>query len=257
MLHTLAFGGAKTDSTPNEAAPGVVDPGWTLNAQNRYISPMKLKVVAGVAMNDAITACRINAPSLRNLGLPELYPTTVSNVPAVSPAIAYWGANGPEIQPTEAFGLDSSDGVATVKRIHAGLWVRNSFEPVPAGKRFTITGTSAQTLLLDAWTTNTITLSQELPFGTYGVIGLGIVCATCYLGRLVFPGNTYWRPGCTAVATYGQFDQRDLWRNGAQGLLGTFVSTQPPQLDLIGNTAGAQTATVFLDLVAVNVPGSM
>lgn len=257
MFHCLAFGGAKTDSTANEAAPGVVDPGWTLNAQNRYISPQKLKAFASTVMNDTITAARINAPSLRNLGLPEIYPTTVSNAPASSPAIAYWGANGPEIQATEAFGIDTSNGASTVDRVHAGLWVRDKFDPVPAGKRFTITGTSTQTLLLDAWTTGTITLSQELPYGTFAVIGMAVQCAAAYLARLVFPGLTSWRPGCTVVTTYGQFDQRDLWRNGLQGQWGQFISTQPPQLDIIGNTAGAQTAAVFLDLVAVNVPGSM
>lgn len=257
MFHLLAFGGNKTDSTANEAAPGVVDPGWTLNAQNRYISPQKLKAFAATAMNDTISACRINAPSLRNLGLPEIYPTTVSNVPAASPAVAYWGNNGPEIQATESFGLDSSNGASTIDKIHAGLWVRDKVDPNPPGKRFTITGTSAQTLLLDAWTTGTITLSQELPYGTYAVIGMAVVCATTYLARLVFPGLTAWRPGVPVVATYGQFDQRELFRNGNQGQFGQFISTQPPQLDLIGNTAGAQTATVFLDLVAVNVPGSM
>jgi hypothetical protein len=257
MFHLLAFGGAKTDSTANEAVPGVVDAGWSLNAQNRYIAPQKLKVLAATIMNDTISAARINAPSLRNLGLPEIYPTTVSDVPAASPAIAYWDTYGPEIQATESFGIDASNGASTVDRAHAGLWLRDKIDPVPAGKRFTITATSAQTLLLDAWTTGTLTLSQEIPYGTYAVIGMAVKCATCYLARLVFPGLTAWRPGCTVVATYGQFDQRDLWRNGNQGQWGQFMSTQPPQLDLIGNAAGAQTATVFLDLVAVNVPGSM
>jgi hypothetical protein len=257
MFHLLAFGGAKTDSTANEAAPGVVDPGWTLNAQNRYISPQKLKVLAATIMNDTISAARINAPSLRNLGLPEIYPVTPTDIPSASPAIAYWGANGPEIQATEAFGVDSSNGVSTIDRVHCGLWLRDKFDPVPAGKKFTITGTSAQTLLLDAWTTGTITLSQEIPYGTYAVIGMAVKCTACYLARLVFPGLTSWRPGCTVVPTYGQFDQRDLWRNGNQGQYGQFISTQPPQLDLIGSTAGAQTAIVILDLVAVNVPGSM
>ena len=257
MFHTLAFGGNKTDSVANEVAPGVVDQGWTLNAQNRYISPKKLKVFASTVMNDTISAARINAPSLRNLGLPEIYPTTVSNVPAASPAIAYWGANGPEIQATESFGIDTSNGASTVDKVHAGLWVRDTFDPVPAGKRFTITATAAITGLLDNWAAGTLTLSQEIPYGTYSVIGMGCVCATTYLARLVFPGLTSWRPGCTVVATYGQFDQRDLWRNGLQGQWGQFVSTQPPQLEIIGNAAGAVTATVFLDLVAVNVPGSM
>jgi hypothetical protein len=257
MFHLLAFGGAKTDSTANQAAPGVVDAGWTLNAQNRYIAPQKVRAFAATVMNDTISAARINAPSLRNLGLPEIYPTTVSNVPAASPAIAYWGNNGPEIQSTEAFGLDTSNGASTIDFVHAGLWVRDKIDPVPPGKRFTITGTSAVTLVQDQWATGNLTLSQELPYGTYAVIGMACQCATSYLARLIFPGLTAWRPGCPVVATYGQFDQRELFRAGNQGQFGQFISTQPPQVDVIGNAAGAQTATLFLDLVAVNVPGSM
>jgi len=257
MFHLLAFGGNKTDSTANEIAPGVIDQGWTLNAQNRYIAQKKVKAFAATVMNDTITAARINAPSLRNLGLPEIYPTTVSNAPAASPAIAYWGANGPEIQATESFGLDTSNGASTVDKIHAGLWVRDTFDPIPAGKRFTITGIATITLLLDNWAAGTITLNQELPYGTYAVIGMACQCAASYLARLIFPGNSWWRPGCPVVTTYGQFDQRELFRNGLQGQFGQFQSTQPPQLEVIGNAAGAQTAEVFLDLVAVNVPGSM
>lgn len=257
MMHLLAFGGAKTDSVANEAAPGVVDPGWTLNAQNRYIAPKKLKCVWSTVLNDTLTAARINAPSLRNLGLPEIYPGTVSDDPAASPALAIWREFGPEIQATEGFGIDTSNGASTIDRVHAGLQVRDSFNPVPAGKRFTITGTSTQTLLLDEWTTGTITLNQELPYGTYSVAGMACVCNDAYLARLVFPGNTYWRPGCPVVFTYGQFDPVQLCRNGNLGEMGQFISTQPPQLELIGNAAGAETATVYLDLVAVNVPGSM
>lgn len=257
MFHLLAFAGVKTDSTANEAAPGVVDAGWNLNAQNRFISPQKLKVVAGSVMNDTITAARINAPSMRNIGLPEIYPTTVSDDPATSPAIAFWGENGPEIQQGEAFGVDTSNGASTVDRVHAGLVVRGSFDQVPAGKRTTITGTSAQTLLLDGWTTNTITLTQDLPYGTYAVIGAHVVCNDAWAFRLVFSGVQNWRPGGFATMTYGQFDQRELFRAGKMGQWGQFITTNPPQLDLIGNAAGAETATVFLDLVAVNVPGVM
>jgi hypothetical protein len=82
------------------------------------------------------------------------------------------------------------------------------------------------------------------------------VCNDAYLTRLVFPGNTFWRPGCANGMAYSNVDFRQLFRNGFLGLWGTFISTQPPQLEIIGNAAGAETATVYLDLVAISVPGS-
>jgi len=257
MFHFLAFGGLKTDSTADEAAPGVVDQGWNLNAQSRYIMPKKMKVFAAGAMNDTITRARINAPSLRNLGLPEIYPATVSDDPAALPLVAYYGVNGPELQATEAVGIDTSNGASTVDRVHAWLALRERIYPIPSGKRFTIVGTSAQTLILDAWTAGTITLGQDLPFGTFSVIGMSCVCNDAWGARLIFPGYTSWRPGIPNTMAYAGIDAMQLFRNGAQGEWGQFVSTQPPQLELIGNAAGAETATVFLDLVATSVPGSM
>jgi hypothetical protein len=257
MFHFLAFGGLKTDSTLNEAAPGVVDQGWTLNAQNRYIFPSRMKVFAAGAMNDTITRARINAPSLRNTGLPEIYPTTVSDDPAALPLVAYFDQDGPEVQATEAVGIDTSNGASTVDRIHAWMCVRERKFPLPSGRRLTIVGTSTQTLLLDAWTAGTITLDQDLPFGTYAVIGMACVCNDAWGARLVFPGYTNWRPGIPNAMAYAGQDVGQLFRSGRQGMWGQFVSTQPPQLELIGNAAGAETATVFLDLVAVSVPTVM
>lgn len=256
MFHLLGFGGAKTDSTANQAAPGMVDQGWTLNAQNRYIMPKRMKAFAATVMNDTLTGARLNAPSLRNLGLPEVYPGTVSNAPATQPLVCFWGDNGPEIQSTEAFGLDTSNGASTIDFVHAGVWVRERIAPVPPGKRFTISSTATLTLVQDAWVAQTITLSQDLPFGTYSVIGMSCQCTAAYLARLIFPGYTNWRPGCPVAAIYSSIDFMQLFRAGKQGELGQFVSTSPPQIEIAGTTAGAQTATVFLDLVAVNVPGS-
>lgn len=255
MFHLLAFAGAKTDSTANEAAPGVVDPGWTLNAQNRYILPAKMRVFASIAMNDTITRARINAPSLRNLGLPELFPNTVSDDPAAIPLVNYWDDQGPELQPTEAVGIDTSNGASTVDRVHAALWLRSRKLPLPSGKRSTVVGTSTQTLLLDAWTTGTITFDQDLPQGLYAVIGLAVVCNDAWAARLVFPGQQTMRPGCAVAMAYAGVDTVQYFRSGRQGEWGRFINTQPPQLDLIGNSAGAETATIFMDIVAVDVPG--
>lgn len=250
-FHFAAFGGTKTDSTANENAPAVIDNGLTTSANNRYISPARMEVFAAGAMNDTITRARITAPSLRNEGLPEIYPVTVSDDPATNPQYADWDHNCPVIQLNEEFGIESSNGASTVDRIHAWLAFRERMMPVPPGKKMTIVGTSAQTLLLDAWTLGGITLDQVLPFGRYAVIGMHCTCNDAWGARLVFPRGGSYRPGAPVAMAVGGYDVNGLFRAGRLGEWGRFESVAQPQLELIGNAAGAETATCILDLVSL------
>ena len=249
MFHLAAFGGAKTDSTANENVPAVTDNGLNTSSNSRYFAPENVTVFAATIMNDAITRARITAPSLRNEGLPEIYPVTVSDDPATNPVVAYWGDNGPRIRKDEEFGVECSNGASTVDRAHAALFFRAQRKPVPPGKRLTIVGTSAQTLLLDAWTLGGITLDQTLPVGNYAVIGMHVTCNDAWCARLVFPRASTLRPGCPVAMGIGGYEPRGLFRCGEQGEWGRFSHNAQPLLELIGNSAGAETATIYLDLV--------
>lgn len=255
MFHLCAFGGVKTDSTANENVPAVIDNGLTTSSNNRYIVPENVKVFAASIMNDTISRARITAPSLRNEGLPEIFPVTVSDDPAAAPLVAYWGEEGPQLRKDEEFGVECSNGASTIDRAHALVCIRSMRKPLPPGKRMTVVGTSTQTLLLDAWTLGGITLDQTLPVGMYAVIGMAVVCNDAWAARLVFPRGGSLRPGCPVGMAVGQIDTRQLFRNGNLGEWGRFSHNAQPQLELIGNAAGAETATVILDLVQLEGGG--
>ena len=69
------------------------------------------------------------------------------------------------------------------------------------------------------------------------------------MSRLAFPNNLAWRPGFPVGETIAIIDPRQTFRAGQFGLLGTFDQTAPPQLEVLGGTAGAETPAVILDLV--------
>lgn len=252
FFHLSAFAGAKTDSTANENAPAVQDDVFTISANNRFIVPDDLRAFYASVMNDTASRARLTAPSLRNEGLPEIHPLTVSDDPATNPIGSYWGENGPMVKRNEEVGLESSNGASTVDRVHAFVCWRSRLMGIPAGKRMTIVGTSTQTLVLDSWTTGGITLDQVLPVGRYGVIGMHVACNDAYAARLLFPRGGTFRPGCPVAMTVGGFEHWGVFRSGRLGLWGTFDQVAQPQLQLIGNAAGAETATVFLDLVKLS-----
>ena len=255
MFHLAAFGGAKTDSTANQNVPATAtEQALSVSANNRYISPMKVKVFCAFAQNDTISSARINAPSLRNLGLPEIYPVNPAAAVAITSPLDYRGDDGVEIQATEEFGVDVSNGASTVDFAEAGLWFRGTIDSIPPGKRFTIVATANITGVRDAWVNGVLTFGQVLPFGTYGVIGMSAVGTAVVFSRLVFPFASYWRPGVLATPTYGNIEPLQAFRHGKLGLWGTFVSTAQPSLEIFNSTAGATAMTVILDLVAINVP---
>lgn len=252
MFHLAAFAGANTDSTNNENVPAVSDQGLTTSGNSRYLSPADLMVIAAFAENDAIARARITAPSLRNTGLPEIYPLHVVAETTGDLKYAFWGQNGPRLKRNEEFGVEASCGVSTVNVTFAALWLMERMDPVPAGKRMTIVGTSAQTLVANAWTLGGITLDQVLPTGRYAVIGMHCTCNDAIFARLQFPRGGQWRPGVAVTNSVGGYDPQGIFRAGRLGDWGQFDSVAGPQLELLGGTAGAETATVILDLVQVS-----
>lgn len=250
-FHTACFEAAKTDSTANENVTASPDPAFTVNANGLYIAPMDMEVFAAKAMNDTITRARITSPSLRLLGLPEIFPLSQSATPTVANATCLFGDATPMIRQNDEFGVEVSNGASTVDTAFAALWLRRQRRPVPAGKRFTIRATSANTLVANAWTLGTLTLDQTPPVGDYAVIGMSCTCNDAFAARLVFPANTNFRPGVPCYYAITTFDLNDPFRGGKLGEWGRFHSVNIPQLEVFGVAAGAETPAVILDLVAL------
>lgn len=250
MLHTFGYAGAVVVSTNNQALAAPSDSSMTRTANgNQYLSPADWLVVMGWAMNDLITRARINYPSYRDVGLPEISPVLATSTMTPSFGVSRWGQFGPRIRKTEELGMDISCGVSITLVGFGGLSVMDRFDAVPGGRKFTVRGTAPVTLVANQYALGTLTLDQTLPFGRYGVIGLTIACTNGFLGRLVFPSTPQYRPGCPVTNTAFVIEFEQSVRQGEMGLLGIFDQTAPPQVEILGITAGAQTAAIILDLV--------
>ena len=84
MFHLAAFSGAKTDSTANEAIPRVADGALSVSGSNNYLAPEHLSIFAALVYHDAVLRARIVAPSLRNEGLPEIFPVNATAEPSAN-----------------------------------------------------------------------------------------------------------------------------------------------------------------------------
>lgn len=229
----------------------VIDQALTPAQSQGYQFPKNYRALAACVMGTGITAARINAPSLRNLVLPEIYPAIVAATVPTRPSIIDYRGQGPIVLANESVAVEASHTGAGPDVASAALFVTERFVPAPGGPIFTAVGAFTNTLIANTWTAATLTFNQTLPAGQYAVVGLNVTCNDAFVHRLIFPGQNQFRPGCVGNLSYGNLIQPNIFQNGGLGLYGTFFNTAQPQLETYGLVAGAETGAAYLDLIKI------
>lgn len=251
-MYTLVAGyGNVTNGAVYAAIPGVLDQSMTMDANNRFAVPGNWQIVAAYGMGINGTAMRINAPSLRSLIPPEIYPINAAAVVPTLDGPLIWGSRGPRLATAEYVAVEGSRGGAGPLPMSWALWMGPDMTPANVGPTFTIIATAAITLIAGSWVLGTLVFSQVLPAGRYQVVGMGVVGPTSAYARLVFPGLAQFRPGVLVQTTYGDKPWTQDFRMGNMGSMGEFPHNSPPSLEVLGLTAGAQTITAYLDVIKI------
>ncbi len=251
-MHTVAvFTDSFSGTLTYDPMSVVVDQSLTPAQSQGYQFPKNYRVLAACVMGTGLTAARINAPSLRNLVLPEIYPAIVAATVPTRPSIIDYRQQGPIVLANEAVVVEGSHTGAGPDVATAALFVTDRFTPAPGGPIFTAVGAFTNTLIANTWTLSTLTFNQTLPAGLYAVVGLNVTCGDAFAARLVFPGQNQWRPGCIVNLAYGNVIQPPIFGNGYLGKYGEFYNTAQPQIEIFGLVAGAETGAAYLDLIKI------
>lgn len=228
-----------------------VDQSLTVSANNKYIFPLRFKVWQAAVMGNFVTAARLDAPSLRSLVLPQIYPVIVAAAPPDQPPVTWLGEYGPTLQVNEEVTIDVSHAGAGADDVFGAMFLSDQPSAAPGGPGYTLLGTATIVHVKGAWVLGALVLDQTLPSGRYAVVGFDAVSANAFLCRLVFPGLSQWRPGVVANAVYGRRSWADRNRFGRMGAWGEFMNTAQPQVEVFGHTAGSTAVTVLIDVVKV------
>lgn len=252
MKSLMALQASLAGTLTNSALAAVTDQLFsTISAGNRYILNRAMKVWAAAIGSTGLTNARISAPSLRGLFLPNIYPANVGLVNVTRPFVHWYGDDGPTIQPNEELTIEVSHTGAGPDQATAFLWLDDMMNRTVKGPEFKALATSSVTLVANGWAFGTLTFDQTLPTGRYAVTGIQGICTNGAGVRLVFPGNSSYRPGTLCMTAYGNALQPDYLANYYGEYMGEFMNTALPGIEVYGLSAGAQTATVFLDLVKI------
>jgi hypothetical protein len=249
-IHTLAYTKLDTAATANEDIPAVTDSVVTVQ-NNHYIVQSDMNLLAAYARDAGATNARIFTPQLLKVGIPSVSPVNANAAPITLPPMDYYPPAKLRIPAIDEIAFQISNGGAGGVRAIGAIWLStpdHNFN-VPPGDAYTLRATATITGVANAWTTGPITFEQVLPAGTYQVVGLNVIGATTELARIVFMGGG-WRPGVIVMPAVGNYNW-EYFRFGNSGLLGTFVSTAQPQLDVFQTTAAATAYTIFMDVVKV------
>jgi hypothetical protein len=250
-MHILAgFYGSIANGSVYTAIPGAVDAALTLLPSSYYLSGQKIRLLAAAGLGASMTALQLDAPSLRVLALPEVYPAIAAAAVPDRYAFCFYGTNGPQIQANEGFLLKASVGGGAASDNFGALWLAPQFVNAPPGPSMTVPFTATITAVKGSWVLGALTAATTLPVGRYAVVGMEAVASNTWLARLVFPGSSIqFRPGVIANTTYGRVGQTQYNRFGGMGSFGEFDSTALPALEIFGLAAGAAAPTVYLDLI--------
>jgi len=154
------------------------------------------------------------------------------------------------LRATEALNVELTNGAVAGARGLALVFFTSAPLAPRGGDIRTVRGTTNFTPTANAWSSGAITLDQDLPVGTYAVVGAKVVGGDTYgFFRLIFTGYT-WRPGGVIVRDVRQEVSR-LFRRGGLGVWGSFRHDQPPRLEVL-EVAAVANPTVFLDLIKLS-----
>ncbi len=212
--------------------------------------PVPLPFLIGEAALISATApiqAQMQSPSLRQVANIDIEPVGLGVVFGDPSEVAMHPSNPIPLRGDESlnFLVNSNPGGA---ELHYGIvWFGDGAQQGITGDIFSVRATMSVTAVATSWVNGPIEFGQDLPVGTYDVVGMRVRAAGLVAARLNFIGAA-WRPGVAgAVAIDDNMGMH--FRYGKMGVWGNFHTNTPPSVEIIA-AAGAVTPVVILDLIA-------
>lgn len=246
MHHTLAYF-KSVDNVANTALNAVSDGIITIQ-NNNFLPPNDMMILAAYVGSATLTRARLTSPTLRQVTQPQIRPVNVAVLPATNPNVQKFGVTGMRVKGLEELSVQVTSGVAMTENAYAVLCLLDRFSPSVAGDAITLRGTSTTAAVASTWSLLTYTLDDQLPNGTYAIVGSEVISTNAIAHRWTVD-NQFFRPGGMSVTSAGNRTIDEQY-DGSWGEWGRFKNTSLPRLEVLCNAADA-THTIFLKVVKV------
>ena len=216
-----------------------------------------LAFVAGVGVN--LVHVRAQAPSMLPFPYTAFSPNNRGAGFESPPRVWDMFRTPLPLRPTEELDIFATQNAAGAQVEYVAVQLSDGqITPIPAGRYFTVHGTSATTLTAGAWTQCSITWDQAFPAGYYACCGFRAFSATGLFFRLFPQVAPLWRPGSVAVQAYDQLDAAGARymnyrydQNSNWGVWLNFYNNTPPSVEMFA-TAADTAEEVWMDCVQIS-----
>lgn len=244
MFHLAAYF-ESIDNTANVDINAAVDDIIAIQ-NNHLILPQDMWLLAVAAMSATITNARLASPSMRQIANPFIRPLIAAAVPGSNPNVMILDHNPFRLTKGEELQITATSAVAMGSEdFTAFLWLADGKSPLPQGNVTPLQFTSTTACVADTWTSVALTWNDSLPSGRYAAVMSEHWSATGRGHRWIF-SNQIYRPGYLSfTANSGRHPY--AMGLGQFGLMGTFLSTDLPRLQVLaGTTDNAHTGNLYV-----------
>jgi hypothetical protein len=247
MHHISANFGTVAQTTEIDLPP--VQDNFLIIQNAHWLPQRQMQILFAAAMGTLLTRCRLSTPTLNVITSPYIRDVSPALNVGNPMIFANYAGDPLGLAALEELAVFQVDSAATSESNAAILGWNVQSMPQPAGTVFTIRGTATGTLVAGAWTTvGAVTWQNQLPNGTYAVVGAVFQSAGCIAGRLILE-NTPYRPGGLGIVSIT--NRTDLlFRFGNLGVWGQFHNYAMPQVEFISSSADTA-EEIYLDLVKI------
>jgi hypothetical protein len=255
MFHHSAYWLAAAAAATLQDIPAVPDTVFT--TQNgtgglaHFIYTDQLQYLGLAGMSATGTQMQIYSPSLIPYGLLNIWPLNASATPPSYPRLFDLRSRPIVIPTNEQIQFLETDTATPAVSGHVWIASQNWTQNTVVGQfRSVMQLTASVAIVAGKWSgLNSVTFTQQPLGGWYAVTGAWCLATTARAWRMFFPrspniNGRQWRPGGLVSHAIGD-NVTPGWDNGL-GNWGAFHTFEPPLIEVLGDTTGAATQTLYL-----------
>jgi len=203
-----------------------------------FVSSFNRLIGSYAVLDPLALGARFVSPSIRRLAPVEITPLTLALLP-VTPINMDINLNRSiildidEQLEAEAYG---SGAITTASGI--GAWLADAEITPVKGQIFSVRATIELALVAGVWSYSDLTFSEDLPVGSYDIVGFDLVAGEGCIARLV-PVGGYNRPGVPVRQLVTDSILGNKFRFGNMGVFCTFPHNNVPGVEVFALTAEA------------------
>lgn len=248
MLHMAAFCGPVTAGIAMTPIPAAVDL-WARMDNRRLILPNDTNLVAAMAFGTTIGRAQIDEENFREVGPIELFPLPATQGTYANMALPFYPPSGKRLNKFSGISVLANDPFSTGANRFAFLWFGDTPKPLINPDVWTIfTQFSGNNPNLQ-WQVSELNLVNNLPYGTYQLVGAAALNALLTGLRFRFR-NQGMMMGVPVTPT-SALPQDNAFRRGNLGVWGTFKSTESIYVEYTGPNSPPSTVNVYLDVIKI------